>query len=228
MLATIGDFFGELDAGDWVALGVGFLGFLTGAGALVSSRRSNKLAKEANAISRDAERHSARAVELAEEEAGDRQRLAEARAAMEAALAPLQVTAEGSAINHRPTVTVTNAGSRDSGPTVVRVYMPVGQSADSMCWDDEWGKDDRFRPIQVDDEPLYSPQNSPLPTQYIERQVSNVSTTMAQEWRVVLPLALPSPGMSVRTPVRITVRAENAAEVVTWFDHVQTFQAPPT
>jgi hypothetical protein len=221
MIATLRTFIEDLTPGDWIALGVGGAAFLGALAAVFVSLRSNGIAKEANDIAR-------KGLAVAEREAEDRKREADARAVMSADLSPLQFGSHGTAGTARPVVVISNTGDRDSGRTVVRLYTQSAASGDLLTWDGEQTRPDPTRPIAaVEEERLHGPTGDPLPTHYIERTLSNVSTTMAEEFRVAVPVSYPPPGNArVRIPVRITVRAENSDEVAEWVDYIQTYYKP--
>jgi hypothetical protein len=186
---------------------------------------SNAISKESNEIAREALKHSARGVELAEASEQERIRQAQARAVMQAEFvpSPLVFVSDGSFGNFRPLVRVRNVGDQDSGRTTIRLYMVAGQ--DMMAWDDEQTRHDRVRPrIDPDVTFCHPTTQAPLPTQFIERTVENVTPRMPVELRVVIPMAIPAPSATGRNvlPVRIVVRADNADEPVEWTENMQT------
>jgi hypothetical protein len=231
--------FAALHASDVIALGAGVVAALSffvamwsvtvARGANTISEGSNALAQESNDIARAALQHNARGVELAESVEADRKRQEQARAEMQADLSPLFASSQTSMMYFRPLVRVWNVGTRDSGRTVVRVYMRVGESADLMAWDDEHTRNDRTRPIVEPDAKFYDPRNgTELPAQYLERVVDNVTPTMPVELRVMLPVSIPPEGHGrSRLPVRVTVRAEKAEAPFEWTDYLNVEYGPP-
>jgi len=171
----------SLDTSDTIALGAGIvaaLAFGVAVWSVLVARGANKLSGESNEVARRALAHTERQTELAERVEQERARLASARAVMEADMSPLLYMSEGSSGNFRPLLRIRNVGDRDSGRTTVRVYMVAGQ--DMMAWDDEQTRHDRTRPITDPDLTLHHPATqAPLPVQYIERVIDNVTTTHA-------------------------------------------------
>jgi hypothetical protein len=67
-----------------------------------------------------------------------------------------------------------------------------------------------------------------LPTQYLERVVDNITTTMPVEFRILMPVPILPPGQGrYRFPVRVTVRASNADAPFEWTAYVQSEYGPP-
>jgi hypothetical protein len=227
-----------LDASDAIALGAGivslislaFAGWSVGVARKANkiSEGSNDLAKESNDIAREALQHSGRSLELAEAVEADRQRHVQARAVMRAEVTPLFQTTQATMMNSRPKVVIRNVGDRDSGPTVVRVYMRAG--SDLMAWEDEHHSPDRVRPIR-DPEVVFTDisTGATFPTQYLERKLDNITPSMPVEMRFVMPIAIPRPEEGTRRePVRVVVRAANADEPFEWTDYVNVSYGPPS
>jgi hypothetical protein len=191
------------------------------------SEGANGIARESNDIAKEALQHSARGVELAEAKEAERQRQQNTRAVMEAEVSPLFCTVQATTALFRPLVHVRNTGERDSGPTIVRVYMQAG--ADLMSWDDEHTRHDRTRPVPDPAVKFYDPvTQAEMATQYLERRIDNITPTMPVGFRVILPLDIPGAGEgAVRRPVRVTVRAANADKPYEWIGYVQTEYGPP-
>jgi hypothetical protein len=198
-------------------------------GANRLSAASNVVAEKSNEIAREALRHSARGIELAETAEAERLRKEHARAKIAADLSPLFVSEQATTVCFRPRVRVSNVGERDSGLAIVRVYMAtLGQSGDLMAWDDESGKPDRTRPM-IDPEVVLRDLSSGkrLATQYLERVVDNITTTMPVEFRVLMPVPILPPGQGhYRFPVRVTVRAANADTPFEWTADIQSEYGP--
>jgi hypothetical protein len=236
-----------LDTSEGIALGAGILAvlsFLVAVWSVTVARKANSLSEkankvaegsnalstESNEIARQALGHTARGIDLAESVEVERQRQDRASAKIEANLSPLFLTVQASTANFRAAVRLTNVSERESGRTVVRVYMSPYQSGDLMAFDDEHTRQDRVRPIVDPEVKFHDPSGAELPAQYLQRTIDNISTTMPEEFRVILPVPIPAPGQGrYRLPVRITARAEHANEVCEWTDYVQTeYGAPPS
>jgi hypothetical protein len=133
-----------IDLSEGMALGAGIVAvfsLLAAVGSVVVARRANRLsaasnavAQESNEIAREALRHGARGIELAETAETERLRKENARAKIAADLSPLFVSEHASTVYFRPRVRVSNIGERDSGLTIVRVYMATpAHSGDLMA-----------------------------------------------------------------------------------------------
>jgi hypothetical protein len=196
-------------------------------GANKISKAANDISDESNNIAREALQHSGRSLQLAEAVETDRQRQAQARAVMEAEVTPLFQTTQASMMTSRPKVVVRNVGDRDSGPTVVRVYMRAGN--DLMAWDDEHNSPDRVRPIrdpEVDFTDIST--GATFPAQYLERRLDNITPSMPVEMRFVMPIAIPRPEEGTRRePVRVVIRAAHADEPFEWTNYVNVSYGPP-
>lgn len=221
-----------LSTSDSIALGAGIVAVIAlgvAVWAVLVARGANDLSEESNDLAREALDHSARQTALAESADVDRQREKAARAAMTAELSPLFVKSNATAMYLRGTVKVVNSGDRDSGRVAVRVYMGVYQSADLMAWEDQHHDHDRVRPVQGGEFQFTDvTTGAPIQTQFLDRTLDNVSPTMPEELRIVLPFPLPPAGDApYRLPVKIVVKAARADEAFERTDYVTVEHGPP-